>query len=117
MRDGNGIMFVNHDGSVFPSGVLPVAVGNVRTDDLVTVRFDRATRAIKEPQLIRRAVTNVQRIDSRKLFGSPEGETGMAPTAFITLDASVAKRHDVGEVLEVDLVDDAGARRHDAEVP
>ena len=35
IRDGNGIMFVSHDGSVFPSGFLPVAVGNVRADDLV----------------------------------------------------------------------------------
>jgi putative ABC transport system permease protein len=59
---------------------------SVRTDELVTVRFDRATRAIKEPPLIPREVTNVQRIDSRKLFGSPSGETGMAPTSFITLD-------------------------------
>ncbi|HKY13272.1 MAG TPA: FtsX-like permease family protein [Gaiellaceae bacterium] len=59
---------------------------SVRTDGLVTVRFDRATRVRGEPRLIGRAVTNVQRIDSRKLFGSPEGETGMAPTSFITLD-------------------------------
>jgi putative ABC transport system permease protein len=59
---------------------------STRTDDLVTVRFEGATRASGEPQLIRRAVTNVQRIDSRKLFGSPNGETGMAPTSFITLD-------------------------------
>jgi putative ABC transport system permease protein len=59
---------------------------SIRTDGLVTVRFERATRASGEPQLIRRAVTNVQRIDSRKLFGSPSGETGMAPTSFITLD-------------------------------
>ena len=32
-----------------------------------------------------RAVTNVLRIDSRKLFGS-RGQTGFAPTSFITLD-------------------------------
>jgi putative ABC transport system permease protein len=57
---------------------------SVRTDGLVTVRFDTATRG--KPKLIRRAVTNVQRIDSRKLFGSPSGETGMAPTSFITID-------------------------------
>ena len=31
-------------------------------------------------------VTNVQRIDSRKLFGSPRGESGLAPASFITLD-------------------------------
>jgi putative ABC transport system permease protein len=33
-----------------------------------------------------RAVTNVQRIDSRKLFGSPSGEASLTPTSFITLD-------------------------------
>jgi radical SAM protein len=37
VRDGNGIMFVAHDGSVYPSGFLPLAVGNVRTDDIVTL--------------------------------------------------------------------------------
>jgi putative ABC transport system permease protein len=30
--------------------------------------------------------TNVQRIDSRKLFGSPNGEPALAPVSFITLD-------------------------------
>ena len=35
VRDGNGIMFVAHDGDVFPSGFLPLAVGNVRKDDVV----------------------------------------------------------------------------------
>ena len=59
---------------------------SVRTDGLDTVRFEEATRASGEPKLIPRAVTNIQRIDSRKLFGAPEGETGMAPTSFITLD-------------------------------
>jgi putative ABC transport system permease protein len=33
-----------------------------------------------------RPVTNVQRIDSRKLFGSPSGESNVVPTSFITLD-------------------------------
>jgi AdoMet-dependent heme synthase len=37
IRDGNGIMFVSHTGDVTPSGFLPVSVGNVRTDDLVTL--------------------------------------------------------------------------------
>lgn len=35
IRDGNGIMFIGHDGTVTPSGFLPLAVGNVRTQDLV----------------------------------------------------------------------------------
>ena len=35
VRDGNGIMFVAHNGCVYPSGFLPVPTGNVRTDDVV----------------------------------------------------------------------------------
>ena len=35
VRDGNGIMFIAYDGSVHPSGFLPVSTGNVRTDDPV----------------------------------------------------------------------------------
>lgn len=35
VRDGNGIMFVANNGFVFPSGFLPLPVGNVRTDDIV----------------------------------------------------------------------------------
>ncbi|MGB8021873.1 MAG: TIGR04053 family radical SAM/SPASM domain-containing protein [Candidatus Nanopelagicales bacterium] len=37
IRDGNGIMFIAHDGTVTPSGFLPLAIGNVRTDDLVAL--------------------------------------------------------------------------------
>jgi radical SAM protein len=37
VRDGNGIMFVSSNGTVFPSGFLPLPVGNVRTDDPVTL--------------------------------------------------------------------------------
>jgi putative ABC transport system permease protein len=59
----------------------------VKTDGLVTVRFQENTARGRE-KLIERPVTNVQRIDSRKLFGAPkaEGEAAMAPTSFITLD-------------------------------
>ena len=35
VRDGNGIMFISHDGNVSPSGFLPLVVGNVRRDDIV----------------------------------------------------------------------------------
>ncbi len=43
IRDGNGIMFVSHDGTVFPSGFLPVPVGNVRDHDLVDLYRDHPT--------------------------------------------------------------------------
>jgi radical SAM protein len=35
VRDGVGIIFVSHIGEVYPSGFLPLPVGNVRTDDLI----------------------------------------------------------------------------------
>jgi radical SAM protein, BA_1875 family len=35
VRDGNGIMFISHDGNVHPSGFLPLTVGNVRRNDIV----------------------------------------------------------------------------------
>jgi putative ABC transport system permease protein len=59
---------------------------SVRTDELATVRFQEATGARGEAKLIERAVTNVRKIDTRKLFGSAKGEAGIGPTSFITLD-------------------------------
>lgn len=35
--DGRGILFVAHDGAIYPSGFLPLAGGNVRQDSLVDV--------------------------------------------------------------------------------
>jgi len=34
VRDGNGIVFVAHDGTIHPSGFLPIACGDVRTTSL-----------------------------------------------------------------------------------
>ena len=34
-RDGKGILFVAHDGDVYPAGFLPYRLGNVRRDDIV----------------------------------------------------------------------------------
>ena len=37
VTDGNGFVFVDHLGSICPSGFLPLPAGNVRRDDLLTV--------------------------------------------------------------------------------
>lgn len=37
VRDGNGIVFVSHTGEVHLSGFLPLAAGNVRDEDVVTL--------------------------------------------------------------------------------
>ena len=34
-RDGKGILFVSHDGDVYPAGFLPYRLGNVKDDDIV----------------------------------------------------------------------------------
>jgi radical SAM protein len=50
-RDGKGIIFVSHAGDVFPAGFLPVALGNVRTGNIVDIYRDhpllRAIRATR----------------------------------------------------------------------
>jgi putative ABC transport system permease protein len=55
---------------------------SVGTDGLV-VPVAKPTKRFEIAEL---PVTNVRRIDSRKLFGSPSGESGLAPASFITLD-------------------------------
>jgi len=40
IRDGNGIMFISHTGDVYPSGFLPIAVGNVRSESPLTIYRD-----------------------------------------------------------------------------
>ena len=39
-RDGKGILFVGHDGEIYPSGFLPLSLGNVKRDDVVGVYRD-----------------------------------------------------------------------------
>lgn len=37
VNDGNGFLFISHNGEIMPSGFLPINTGNVRTDDIVEV--------------------------------------------------------------------------------
>ena len=37
IRDGNGVMFIGHDGEINPSGFLPLLAGNAKTDSIVDV--------------------------------------------------------------------------------
>lgn len=39
-RDGKGILFVAHDGEVYPAGFLPLRLGNVKDDDIVGLYRD-----------------------------------------------------------------------------
>lgn len=54
IRDGNGIVFVAHDGTVTPSGFLPLSVGNVRESGLVELYRDSPTmRDLRDPTLFK----------------------------------------------------------------
>lgn len=47
--DGNGFVFVDHVGSICPSGFLPVTRGNVRTDTLAAIyRDDEVFRGLRD---------------------------------------------------------------------
>lgn len=51
VRDGNGIMFIAHDGTIHPSGFLPMACGDVRTAALADVyRAHPLFRALRDPR-------------------------------------------------------------------
>jgi MoaA/NifB/PqqE/SkfB family radical SAM enzyme len=56
IRDGNGVMFVGHDGEVFPSGFLPVSAGNVK---------DAAPLAIYRESALFRALRKVDGFGGR----------------------------------------------------
>lgn len=54
IRDGNGIVFVNHDGEVYPSGFLPLSAGNVREAGLVGLYRDAPLlRALRDVRALR----------------------------------------------------------------
>lgn len=53
VTDGNGFLFVDHLGTICPSGFLPLAAGNVRTDDLVSLyREHPLFRTLRDPDLL-----------------------------------------------------------------
>lgn len=52
VNDGNGFIFVSHTGDVFPSGLLPIKVGNVREKPLKEIyRESPVLKEIRNPDL------------------------------------------------------------------
>ena len=50
--DGDGIIFVGYDGAIQPSGLLPLCLGNIKTDDLSeTYRNNKILKAIRNREL------------------------------------------------------------------
>jgi radical SAM protein len=57
-RDGKGIIFIAHDGEVYPAGFLPIGLGNVRSRSLGDIyRNDPLLRAIRDAQFTGRCGT------------------------------------------------------------
>jgi radical SAM protein len=57
-RDGKGILFVSHDGEVYPSGFLPLRLGNVREHDIVDIyRSNGTLRSIRSADFLGRCGT------------------------------------------------------------
>lgn len=51
IRDGNGIVFVSNTGDVTPSGFLPLPVGNIKEESLVSLYRDHPTMvALRRPE-------------------------------------------------------------------
>ena len=51
IRDGAGIMFISHTGEVYPSGFLPIPVGNVKRENPVTLYRDTSLfRRLRDPE-------------------------------------------------------------------
>jgi MoaA/NifB/PqqE/SkfB family radical SAM enzyme len=51
IRDGNGVMFIGHDGAIYPSGFLPIAAGNAALDNPLRVyQQSPLFRALRDAQ-------------------------------------------------------------------
>jgi AdoMet-dependent heme synthase len=54
VNSGNGYMFVNYAGDIFPSGFLPLSCGNVRTHSVTAVyRSHPVFRELRRPELLK----------------------------------------------------------------
>ncbi|GGF27136.1 radical SAM protein [Halobacillus andaensis] len=54
VNDGNGFVFVSHVGDVYPSGLLPIKAGNVRTESLADIyRYSPIFKELRNPDLFK----------------------------------------------------------------
>jgi radical SAM protein len=54
VNDGNGFVFISHIGDVYPSGLLPIKVGNVREEPLADIyRNSPIMQALRNPDLFK----------------------------------------------------------------
>lgn len=81
-RDGDGILFISHLGEIYPSGFLPIKLGDVRVDDIGEIyRGHPLLRMIREGDLRGRcgkcdfsSICGGSRARAYARFGDPLGE-------------------------------------------
>jgi len=88
VRDGNGVMFISHIGEVYPSGFLPLALGNVRREDPVRLyRTHPMFRALRDPEALKgkcgrcpfRAICGGSRARAYAVYGDPLESDPLCP--------------------------------------
>lgn len=99
-RDGKGIVFVAHDGHVYPAGFLPVSLGNVRERSIVDIyRHHPLLRAIREARFAGRCgvceyrdLCGGSRARAYAASGDPLGEDPACPYVPAGLSRSLGRR-------------------------
>lgn len=83
INDGKGFVFVSHMGNICPSGFLPLAAGNVRTDELLAIyQHHPLFRQLRDPSLLKgkcgacefNRICGGSRSRAYALTGDPMGE-------------------------------------------
>ena len=84
MTDGNGFVFIDHVGDVYPSGFLPVPRGSVRTGHLVSIyRHDEIFRRLRDPDAL---VGRCGRCEFRTLCGGSRARAYAATGSLVASD-------------------------------
>lgn len=84
VNDGNGFVFVDHVGNVCPSGFLPMARGNVRTDDLVSIyRDDEVFQRLRNRDAL---MGKCGRCEFREMCGGSRGRAYAATGSLVASD-------------------------------
>jgi radical SAM protein len=87
-RDGKGLMFVGHNGEVYPSGFLPVKTGRLPRDHLLSIyRTNTLFNSLRDPSALRgrcgrceyRSVCGGSRSRAYAEFGDPLQEDPACP--------------------------------------
>lgn len=84
VNDGNGFVFIDHVGDVCPSGFLPLARGNVKTDNLASIyRDDEIFQRLRDPDAL---MGKCGRCEFREICGGSRGRAYAATGSLVASD-------------------------------